>query len=404
MLREGQGRGVRRSRQKRFIPPAAGMVRGRDQAKVAASSNPPATPMNRTFFLLPLGLALALSACTGPGKPKQSFDAREGTAAAVNPVFTKTASAEKVYPALLQAPGDAYQLGPGDKLDLEIVGETGSRAESFVTPDGKLYYNLLPGMEVAGLTTDQLKKQMDAKLTKYYRNPQVSVTLLDAVSQRVWVLGRVNQPGIYPLKRPLKVLDAVSMAGGLFTSRFTGTTEELADLAHSFLIRKGQRLPVDFQKLIRDGDLSQNIYLQPDDFIYLPSALTNEVYVLGAVKEPRPVGFMNEMNLMAVIGRGLGLLPDADLSRVSIIRGALTDPKVAVVDAGSILKGQATNVRLEPGDIVFVPGAGQNSPSVMANEAVNTFVRMVAANEGSNAVVGGGAPPVGLNVNIGGNN
>ena len=360
--------------------------------------------MNRALSLLPLGLVLALSACTGPGKPDQSFDPRQGTATAVNPVFTKPMAAEKVSPALLQTPVDAYKLGPGDKLDIEIVGETGSRAESFVTPDGKLYYNLLPGLDVAGLSTDQLKQQMDVKLKQYYQHPQVSVTLLDAVSQRVWVLGRVNQPGIYPLKRPLKVLDAVSMAGGLFTSRFTGTTEELADLAHSFLIRKGQRLPVDFQKLIRDGDLSQNIFLQPDDFIYLPSALTNEVYVLGAVKEPRPVGFMNEMNLMAVIGRGLGLLPNADLSRVSIIRGALSDPKVAVVDAGSILKGKATNVRLEPGDIVFVPGTGQNGPSGLAHEAVNTFVRIVSANEGSNAAVGGGAPPVGLNVNIGGTN
>ena len=162
-------------------------------------------------------------------------------------------------------------------------------------------------------------------------------------------------------------------------------------------------LPVDFQKLIRDGDMNQNIYLKPNDFIYLPSSLTNEVYVLGAVMEPRPVGFMNEMNLMAAIGRGLGLRPDADLTRVSIIRGALTDPKIATVNAKDVINGKATNIRLEPGDIVFVPGAGQISGSASAKEAVNTFVRLVSATEGGHAATANPAS-IGVNVNIGGSN
>jgi len=229
------------------------------------------------------------------------------------------------------------------------------------------------------------------------------VTLREAISQRVWVLGRLNAPGIYPIKQPMRVLDAVSQAGGLFTSRFTGTTEELADLKHSFMIRKGRTLPVDFEKLIRAGDMSQNIYLEPDDYLYLPSSLTNEVYVLGAVSEPRPIGFMNEMNLMSALGRGLGLRPDADLKNVSIIRGSLTDPKIATVNALEIMNGKATNVRLEPGDIVYVPGPGSISPGGLAREAVNTFVRLVAANEGASRG-DATAEPVGVNLEIGGTN
>jgi polysaccharide export outer membrane protein len=302
---------------------------------------------------------------------------------------------------MLQAPTDAYKLGPGDKLDIEILGETGSRAETFVTPDSKLYFNLLPGLDVGGRNTNEVQQELETKLAQYYKRPQVSVNLVEALSQRVWVLGRVNSPGVYPLKRPLRVLDAVSLAGGLFTSRFTGTTEELADLQHSFIVRNGAMLPVDFQKLIRDGDLNQNIYLQANDFIYLPSSLTNEVYVLGAVNEPRPVGFMNDMNLMSALGGGLGLRPDADLTRVSVIRGSLSDPKIATVNAKEIVNGKATNIRLQPGDIVFVPGAGQISADSIGREAVNTFVRVVAANEGGNAAASD-SPNVGVNVNIGG--
>jgi protein involved in polysaccharide export with SLBB domain len=277
----------------------------------------------KSLLTILASFALLMASCTS--KPSARFDASANPAGQSASLTFASESAPATPSAdLLQQPTDHFKLGPGDKLDIEIMGETGSRAETFVTPDGKLYYDLLPGLEVNGITTITLKQQLESGLSKFYKHPQVSINLVDVSSQRVWVLGRVNQPGIYPLKRPLRILDAVSLAGGLFTSESNGTTEELADLQHSFLVRKGQMMPVDFQKLIKQGDLSQNIYLQPDDFIYLPSSLTNEVYVLGAVNEPRPVSFMNEMNLMAALSRGLGLRPDADLSRVSIIRGSLT--------------------------------------------------------------------------------
>lgn len=351
--------------------------------------------------LLLVPAILCLASCAATKGPK--FDPRKSDSSsnAVDPAFTQSSAKSAPPASMLSAPSDAYKLGPGDKLDIEILSESGSRAETFVTPDSKLYFNLLPGIDVGGKSTAQVQQELETNLAQFYKHPQVSVNLVEAVSQRVWVLGRVNSPGIYALKRPMRVLDAVSLAGGLFTSRFTGTTEELADLQHSFVVRGGQMLPVDFQKLIRDGDLNQNIYLQANDFIYLPSSLTNEVYVMGAVVEPRPVGFMNEMNLMAAIGRGLGLRPDADLTRVSVIRGSLTDPKIATVNANDIVQGKATNIRLEPGDIVYVPGAGQISGTAIGREAVNTFVRVVAANEGGHAGANNAAN-VGVNVNIGG--
>jgi polysaccharide export outer membrane protein len=346
---------------------------------------------------------LFLTACSTINKGPR-FDARSDSQAAVaSPDFESTAAKEPMNPEWLQKPTKAYTLGPGDKIELEILGETGTRTETFVTPDSKIYFDLLPGIDVAGKSTQQLQKELEAQLIKFYKQPQVAVTLREAVSQRVWVLGRLNAPGIYSIKQPMRVLDAVSQAGGLFTSRFTGTTEELADLKHSFMIRAGRTLPVDFEKLIREGDMSQNIYLEPNDYLYLPSSLTNEVYVLGAVMEPRPIGFMNEMNLMSALGRGLGLRPEADLKNVSIIRGSLTDPKIATVNALEIMNGKAANLRLEPGDIIYVPGQGSVSPGGLAREAVNTFTRLVAANEGSNAGAPG-ASSVGVNINIGGSN
>ena len=351
----------------------------------------------RVPVLITCCLAL-LNACALM-KAQKKFDARAaGTSTSAD--FTQTKRQEPIHPEWLKPSPKAYALGPGDKLEIEIIGETGTRTDTFVTPDSKVYFDLLPGIDVKGKTTAQLREEMEKNLVRYYKQPQVSLTLREVSSQRVWVLGRVNAPGIYPLNRPLRVLDAVTQAGGLFTSRFTGTTEELADLSHSFLMRGGKMLPVDFQKLIREGDLAQNIYLEPDDFIYLPSSLTNEVYVLGAVTSPRPVGFMNEMNLITALGRGLGIQPNADLTHVTIVRGSLTEPKIATVNARDIIQGKATNVRLEPGDIVYVPGSGSMSPGGFLHDAVNTFTRLVAANEGNAAGAQHGSP-IGLNLNIG---
>jgi protein involved in polysaccharide export with SLBB domain len=109
---------------------------------------------------------------------------------------------------------------------------------------------------------------------------------------------------------------------------------------------------------------------------------------------------MNDMNLITALGRGLGIRPDADLSHVTIVRGSLTEPKIATVDAKQIIQGKATNVRLEPGDIVFIPGAGTMSPGGFLHDAVNTFTRLVAANEG-NAAGAMHATPIGVNLNIG---
>ena len=320
---------------------------------------------------------------------------------AIDPAFAK-AQASQPPPELLSPPTTDYVLGPKDKIEIELFDEPGSRTETFVTPDGRVYFDLLGGVLAEGKSTSELKTSLENELYRYYQNPQVGVTLVEAESQQFTVLGRVNAPGNYPIREPLKILDAIAVAGGLFTSRFTGTTEELADLQHSFIVRDGQMLPVDFQALIRNGDLSQNIYLKPNDLLYLPSALTNEVYVLGAVTEPRPVGLMNEMTLTAALGRGLGILRTAHLDQVAIIRGSLTSPRIAIVDAAAILRGEATNIRLEPGDIVYLPGEKVISADQIGRNAVDTFVQVVAANEGANAGVGAdNASRVGVTVPLG---
>jgi hypothetical protein len=90
---------------------------------------------------------------------------------------------------------------------------------------------------------------------------------------------------------------------------------------------------------------------------------------------------------------------DAYLSHVAIVRGSLAQPQVAVVDYGAIIKGRAPDVRLEPGDIIYVPNSPYTTLKRYVNMIVNTFTTTVAANEGIRA--GGGSVGVGVTVPVG---
>jgi polysaccharide biosynthesis/export protein len=315
-------------------------------------------------------------------------------------------------PTWLTAPTNLFTLGPGDRLDIELVGDPISRTSTVVGPDGKVYFNLLPGLDVWGLTLGQAKTVIEQNLGQYIRGtPRVNLTLRDVSSKKVWLLGRFQQPGVYNMAAPMTLLEAITLAGGSLT--FTGTKdassgpmgEDLADLRRSFIVRNGKLLPVDMDALLNKGDLSQNIYLQSDDFVYFSPAFAKEIYVLGAVVQPRPVTFGEGMGVVGAIAGAYGTIRDAYLYHVVIVRGSMAQPEITVVDYKAIVQGRAPDVALQPHDIVYVPFAPYRYLRKYAEIALNTFVSSVAINAGAKLVPGGtGAGgifiPVGSGVQI----
>ena len=245
--------------------------------------------------LAALGLGLATLSCQ-QHIPHAAFDPRTGNEAVKNLTFTNVSLKRTLDAKLLQPPTEPYILGPGDVMEIEIAEVGGTLARTFVMPDGMVYYNLAGGVRAEGLTQADFAKQLSAALKQDYSNPLVNVSLVEVRSRRYWMLGRVFKPGIFPLRQPTTLLEAIAESGGLFTSRFSGTTEELADLSNSVVIRDGNLLPVNFDKLIRAGDTSQNIYLRHNDLIYLPSANSTTVLLLGAVGTPQAVGYRDSLS------------------------------------------------------------------------------------------------------------
>jgi protein involved in polysaccharide export with SLBB domain len=153
----------------------------------------------------------------------------------------------------------------------------------------------------------------------------------------------------------MTLLEALTIAGGTARAPSAVSTVDLADLRHSFVMRQGRVLPVNFVSLLQEGDMSQNIYLQPDDFVFIPSSLSQEVYVLGSVRSPSTVPFSDPMTLISAIAGANGPADEAYLGHVAIVRGSLSQPQLIEVNYNAVLRGKAPNIALEPGDIVYVP-------------------------------------------------
>ena len=294
---------------------------------------------------------------------------------------------------LLDPPTQLFTLGPGDKLELELIGNPATRTITVVGPDGKLYFNLLPGVDVWGLTLTEARTQLEHSFTNFVREqPRIAMTLRGVESKRVWILGTVQAPGVYPIAAPMTLLEAISLAGGTLSmttisdQTAAGIGEELADLKRSFVLRQGQLLPVDFRRLLYEGDLGQNIYLEPDDFVYVPAGTARVIYVLGAVTQARPVPYMEGMTVVGAVASAFGTLKEAHLSQVAVVRGSLVEPQVTIVDYRKVIRGEAPDILLMPEDIVYVPLSPYRYLRRYTEVILNTFVTATAINAGSYVV------------------
>jgi protein involved in polysaccharide export with SLBB domain len=356
--------------------------------------------MKNTSLLFAAGMALAvLAGCATKGP---EFDPRHGQVSSpfTEPVSLQTTSVVNTLdPVLLKPSADFFTLGPGDQIEVEILGTPASRTMLNVGPDGKIYFSLLPGLDVWGLNMSETKALLDKELGKFISNAQVTVSLRAVGSKYVWLLGRLNKPGIYPTTAPMTLLEAIAQAGGTANAASAVTTEDLSDLRHSFVVRQGQILPVDFHKLLRQGDMSQNVYLKADDFVYVPSSLDREIYVMGALRVPHAVPFRENTTLISVIAACGGTVKDAYKSHVAIVRGSLSSPQIAIVDYNDIVSGKTSDILLEPHDIVYVPLSPYRVLTRYLELIVNTFANSIAANEG---IAASGGVRVGVAVPVGG--
>ncbi|MEO7297475.1 MAG: polysaccharide biosynthesis/export family protein [Verrucomicrobiota bacterium] len=277
-------------------------------------------------------------------------------------------------------------LGPGDILNLGFYGETNlTKNDVVVRPDGRISYLQAHDVVATGLTVEELRDKLNQELAKYYRSPRVLVAPVAFNSKKYYVLGKVMNKGAFTLDRPMTVLEAVARAQGLETGLLNRNSVDLADMDKSFLMRDGKRVPIDFAKLFERGDLSQNIPIEPNDYLYFPASILKEVYVLGEVRNPGVVAFNSDSSVITALTERGWFTEKAYKSHVLIVRGSLNHPETFIVDTRAMVDARGVDFKLQPKDIVYV----SKRPFIKAEElldvAATSFIQSaVTAYSGGN--------------------
>lgn len=249
-----------------------------------------------------------------------------------------------------------YRLKPGDKIEISVWGENMTR-ELMVRPDGKISYILIDEIDVVGKTFKQLKDEIELKLSQFILEPKVSIIGKSFEGNFVSILGAVAKPGRQVVSNSDHVLDVLTKAGGLKFIEFGNSNKvgEVANLRNAYLSRSGQLVPVDFVKLLYEGDMRHNIPVQIGDFIYIPSTVDMPIYITGEFNNPSSLPYVGQPTLLEAIAEGRGFNIKANKKKVFVVRGGMVKPEMITYNYHDIISGRLVNPTLEPGDIVYVP-------------------------------------------------
>jgi polysaccharide biosynthesis/export protein len=158
-----------------------------------------------------------------------------------------------------------YKIGPQDVLRIDVWKEPDISRIAPVRPDGKISVPLLNDVQAAGLTPSQLAGVLTDGLKKFITNPQVTVSVSEINSRRVYVTGEVTKPGAFALLPNMSVLQALSSSGG-----FT----QFAKIKGIYVLRvengKQVKHPFNYKDVVSGKKPELNILLQPGDVIVVP--------------------------------------------------------------------------------------------------------------------------------------
>lgn len=163
------------------------------------------------------------------------------------------------------ADDDSYRLNPGDELFISVWKEQDLQREVLVLPDGTVGFPLAGQVLAAGLTPDELEESFAERLRSYVPDAVVTVSVLNASGNKIYVLGEVNKPGEYQPSRPLTVMQALSLAGGL-----TAFASESRIIVLRKVGEEEVALPVPYDDLQQGENLDQNHRLMSGDSIVVP--------------------------------------------------------------------------------------------------------------------------------------
>lgn len=158
-----------------------------------------------------------------------------------------------------------YILNPGDVLEISVWKDEALQKQVLVLPDGKISFPLVGFIDTKGKSAEDVQKIVSEKLTEYISNPVVTVSVTSVGGNLIYVIGKVNNPGVFPIQQPTDVMQALSLGGGL---------NSFADEDDILILRRTEKgqitIPFEYSEVSEGKKLETNILLKSGDIVVVP--------------------------------------------------------------------------------------------------------------------------------------
>ncbi len=229
-------------------------------------------------------------------KKKEEEEKKEGEKKVEE--VTKGAATEKAAPETKETGEREYYIDVSDVLDISVwqIPDL-SKSEVIVRPDGKISFPLIGDIKAEGLTLTQLDNIITEKLKAYVKTPEVSIMIrrFGEQTNKIVVLGEIRSPGVYKFNVPPTITEVVASAGGY---------SDYAVLNSIMIIRgdirtKLEAIRVNVAQVLKSGRLSQNIFLKPNDIVYVPRSFIGKINTFLTIIQPGISEYMQTMDARA---------------------------------------------------------------------------------------------------------
>jgi len=273
-----------------------------------------------------------------------------------------------------------YILGQGDSLSITVFGADDlSNKPVVVGAEGDIMAPLVGRVEAGGMSVRELESVLTQRFSKYFKNPEVTVTVVEYRSQPVTVAGSVNTPGVIELRRPTRLMEVLSQAGGLKSDAgdkvFITKMPPPGSFSGSESDQKASTQEIDLQRIIDGQDPNLNILVHSNELITVPKA--KMVYVVGDIGRPGGYvldGHSSTISVLQAIALAGGVNRTAKASQTRILRPGKDDTHriETRINLQKILADKAPDVQLHADDILFVPDSAIKNVGARALEAAIT--------------------------------
>ena len=294
-----------------------------------------------------LSLVLLLATLVGCGawqsEPDPTPHAREAFEV---PNKANKISAPAMIDAFRSEPSTDYRLGDGDLITLEVIGRPEVSGQQAIGPDGQITLPIVGNLFLRDLSREEAATAVTRQLSRYYKDVTVTLRVDKYSSNRLIILGRVENPGVVEFDTSPTLLEILAKAGGLPLMR----PEQV--LTRCSIVRGNKIIWIDLKRLL-NGDLSLNLTLQRNDVVYIPDAFDTSIFVLGAVGKPGAYRLTPQMSFLDALGQAGGPTVDASAARLHIIRPSKNQN--LQIDFEDLLRPDPNlNVAMQEGDILYV--------------------------------------------------